>query len=443
MAAVYEAEDSVLGRRVALKVLHNRYVQDASFQRRFRQEARAMASLDHENIIKIYDISREGEVPFIVAEYVNGRGLNKLLEEQGRLDERSARRIGAQVLRALSYAHRRGIVHRDIKPSNTLICSDGTVKVGDFGIARIMEDEKGDDPGEVVGSARYISPEQLRGEGASPRSDLYSVGVLIYHCLTGRTPFDGDVETISRSQLRESPEPLSKLNRGVPKQLEAVVMKALSKDPANRHPSANAMLDDLRPAPHATAAGETQQVHRGSRPDATSGRVRRGLVVLSTLVLLLLGGGGAALGFGMLGSSGGGPENNNAFDAARPMVESTTLQEPRETQQQTNPVEATPQQQTTPAETTPHQQERYVSPSTREQTTSRQMVQVPEVAPYFDYVARGRLNNIGLIARVVYRYKQGYQNRGVSWGTNPPVGAVVPEGTTVTVYATPKTQPQY
>lgn len=427
MATVYEAEDSVLGRRVALKVLHHRYVQDSSFQRRFRQEARAMASLDHENIVKIYDISREGEVPFIVAEYVNGQGLNRLLEEQGRLDERSARRIGAQILRALSYAHRRGIVHRDIKPSNILICSDGTVKVADFGIARVMEDGEGDEPGEVVGSARYISPEQLRGEEATPRSDLYSVGVLIYHCLTGRTPFDGDIESISRSQLREEPEPLSKLNRNVPKQLEAVVMRALSKDPANRHPSASAMLDDLRPAPHTAPAGGTQKTPRLSRPVVTSGGSKRGLVVLSMLALLLLGGGGTALGFGILGSTGGSAEVGDPLNAAHPIVESTTVQEP---QRQTTP----------PAETTsPRQQAASQGFS---ETTSREMAQVPEVAPYFDYVARDRLNANGLEAEVVYLYKQGYQDRGISWGTDPPAGSMVPEGTTVTVYATPKDEPQ-
>src|SRR4028119_463259 len=168
MAVVYKAEDAILGRTVALKPLHHRYAEMPSFRRRFRQEARAMASLDHENIVKVYDISQDGEVPFIVVECVAGRDVGDLLGENrgGRLNEQFVRRVATQLLRALSYAHGRGIIHRDIKPSNILLMSDGTVKVADFGIARIVEedDAKTGEPGEIVGSARYMSPEQLKGE---------------------------------------------------------------------------------------------------------------------------------------------------------------------------------------------------------------------------------------------------------------------------------------
>src|SRR5215212_8613066 len=189
MAVVYRAEDDILGRAVALKTLHHEYAEVPSFRRRFRQEARAMASLDHQNIVKVYDISQDGEVPFIVVECVAGRDVGDLLANRrgGRLNEQFVKRMAEQLLLALSYAHRRGIIHRDIKPSNILLAQEGTVKVADFGIARILEeDDAAGVPGEIVGSARYMSPEQLRGEEATPRSDVYSVGLLLYHCLTGR-----------------------------------------------------------------------------------------------------------------------------------------------------------------------------------------------------------------------------------------------------------------
>ncbi len=186
MAVVYRAEDAILGRTVALKTLHSRYAEMPSFRQRFRQEARAMACLDHENVVKVYDISQDGEVPFIVAECVAGRDIGKLLARHrgGTLNEKFARRMAAQLLRALSYAHRRGVIHRDVKPSNILVTAGGVVKVADFGIARILEEEDGPEvgkPGEIVGSARYMSPEQLMGKEATPRSDVYSVGVLLYH----------------------------------------------------------------------------------------------------------------------------------------------------------------------------------------------------------------------------------------------------------------------
>ena len=170
MAVVYKAEDAILGRTVALKTLHRRYAEIPSFRRRFRQEARAMACLDHENVVKVYDISQDSEVPFIVAEYVAGRDIGKLLagHRGGTLNEKFARRMAAQLLRALSYAHRRGVIHRDIKPSNILLTASGTVKVADFGIARIVEEDgEVGSPGEIVGSARYMAPEQLMGEEAT------------------------------------------------------------------------------------------------------------------------------------------------------------------------------------------------------------------------------------------------------------------------------------
>ena len=209
MAVVYRAEDALLGRKVALKILHRYYADATYFQKRFKQEARAMASMDHENIVKIYDICQDEEVPLIVAEYVGGSDLKNLLSEraENRLDESEARRVAGQILEALCYAHRRGIIHRDIKPSNILMTPGGVVKVADFGIARIVEEEDAEEPGEIVGSARYMSPEQLQGGEATPRSDVYSVGILLYHCLTGSPPFSGDLESLVQQQLYQEPAP--------------------------------------------------------------------------------------------------------------------------------------------------------------------------------------------------------------------------------------------
>jgi serine/threonine-protein kinase len=171
MAIVYKAEDATLGRAVALKTLHGRFAREMSFRSRFKQEARVMASLDHENIVKVYDISQDGDAPFIVAEYVGGGDVGGLLRDapEGRLGERYTKKLAEQLLQALAFAHGRGVVHRDIKPSNILLTKEGIAKVADFGIARLVEkEESAGEPGEIIGSARYMSPEQLKGRGDDP-----------------------------------------------------------------------------------------------------------------------------------------------------------------------------------------------------------------------------------------------------------------------------------
>ncbi|QIN77351.1 protein kinase [Rubrobacter marinus] len=428
MAVVYKAEDAILGRRVALKTLHERYAEEDSFRSRFKQEARAMASLDHENVVRVYDISGEGEVPFIVAEYVGGGDVGGMLRRApgGRLDVRSVREIVGQLLRALAYAHRRGVIHRDIKPSNILLTEEGKVKVADFGIARIVEEEESaGDPGEIIGSARYMSPEQLRGDETTPRSDIYSVGILLYHCLTGRPPFSGDARSVARQQMHDDPTPPRDLKIAIPSHLEAVILKALSKDPGDRYPSASAMLEDL----------QRNLRESGSRADRGPRRVRlgglrrgraRALVASGVLTLLLVLGIGTASSAGYVNLSsltpGGGEE------AAAPVQQPPALQAPEP-----------------PAEPGAGDESASGTASIPETTATQQAqvsVPVPNVNTMFDYYARDLLRSEGLRSRVVREYREGYAPAGVVWGTDPAVGTAVPEGTVVTVYATPRDEEQ-
>jgi serine/threonine-protein kinase len=445
MAVVYRAEDDILGRAVALKTLHHHYAEMPSFRRRFRQEARAMASLDHENIVKVYDISQDGEVPFIVVECVSGRDLGDLLGgrrsgRSGRLNEQFVRRMAMQLLHALSYAHRRGIIHRDIKPSNILLTSGGTVKVADFGIARILEEDDVPmgEPGEIVGSARYMSPEQLRGEDATPRSDVYSVGVLLYHCLTGRPPFSGDVKSLAKQHIHKDPTPPRRLNKRITPGMEAVIMKALSKKARDRYFSANAMLDDIvREAPP-KSAGATE-APRSARRKAHGGV----LVLASVAVLLLLLGGGGALASGLVGL----PQYGSVADTLSRMnpVETEPPAPPESAQEQleSNP-EAAADTGVKPSGQSGSQNVASVTEaaSSQAKTPARpKMVPVPNVTAYYDYYAEDALAKRGFEVRFVYDYQDGFAPRGVTWATDPAAGTLAPKGSTVTVYATPKDLP--
>jgi serine/threonine protein kinase len=431
MAVVYRAEDDVLGRTVALKTLHQDYAEIPSFQRRFRQEARAMASLDHENIVKVYDISQDGEVPFIVVECVPGRDLGDLLANRrgGRLNEQFVRRIAEQLLHALSYAHRHGIIHRDIKPSNILLTQGMTVKVADFGIARIVEEDEGGatgEPGEIVGSARYMSPEQLRGEDATPRSDVYSVGVLLYHCLTGRPPFSGDIKGLARQHMHKDPTPPRRINRRITSGMEAVIMKSLSKDPRERYFSASAMLDDIGKGAPPRPSGATES------PGPTRRKVRRGGLVLACVVaLLLLLGGGAALASGLIDV----PQNSSVADTLSRM-------NPVETKPPPPPQDSSETAQANTSESGNENVASVTEAASRQDTQNkRQMLPVPNVITFYDYYAADTLTASGFEVDYVRDYRTGYSPRGVTWATKPAAGSMAPEGSTVTIYATPKDMP--
>ena len=245
MAIVYLAEDQELGRLVALKLLDDRHASDEQFVERFRREAQSAAGLNHPNIVSIFDRGHAAGTYYIAMEYLDGRTLKELLVRNGPTPVPIAIDYARQILGALSFAHRNGIVHRDIKPHNIIVGSDGRLKVTDFGIARSGASQM-TEAGSIVGTAQYLSPEQARGAPVDPRSDLYSLGIVLYEMLTGSVPFTGDTPVeIAMKHLSQVPEPPSTLRHDVPHDLDAVVMRALAKAPEQRYDSAEEMDADL------------------------------------------------------------------------------------------------------------------------------------------------------------------------------------------------------
>ena len=247
MADVWVAEDRLLGRRVAVKILHDQFASSDSFVERFRREAQSAANLAHQNIVAVYDWGEDGNTYFMVMELVEGRNLRDVLRNEGALLPRRVAEIGVEMATALSVAHNQGLVHRDIKPANVLLTPDGTVKVADFGIARAWDDsEQLTRTGAVIGTATYFSPEQAQGMPADARSDLYSVGVVMYELLTGTPPFSGESPVaVAYQHVQEPPQPPSSIDPNIPPGLEAVVLKAMAKDPALRYQSAAELIEDL------------------------------------------------------------------------------------------------------------------------------------------------------------------------------------------------------
>jgi beta-lactam-binding protein with PASTA domain/predicted Ser/Thr protein kinase len=248
MADVYCAEDLQLGRNIALKVLHSRFAEDDEFVERFRREASSAAGLQHQHVVSIYDRGEWDETYYIAMEFLRGRSLKAIVQEEGPLYPERAIDLTVQILRAARFAHRRGIIHRDLKPHNVIIDEEGRAKVTDFGIARAGASDM-TQTGSIMGTAQYLSPEQAQGLPVSERSDLYSVGIILYELLTGRVPFDGEsAVTIALKQVNERPVPPTAFNRAVGPALEAVVMRALEKDPARRFPDADAFIAALERA---------------------------------------------------------------------------------------------------------------------------------------------------------------------------------------------------
>jgi len=264
MAMVYEAEDLLLGRRVAVKLLREQYASDEGFLTRFQREARAAASLSHPNVVAIYDVGTEGNLQYIVMELVVGRTLKQVIQQEAPLNPLRTIELGRQICEALQYAHRHKIVHRDVKPHNILVTEEGRAKIADFGIAVALGASSLTQSGYVVGSAHYISPEQARGDPTTAYSDLYSTGIVLYEMATGQLPFEGETSVVvALKQIQEKPVPPRRINPRIPESLQAVILRAIAKDPVERYDSCAAMAEALYAC--AQASLEATQAHQASR----------------------------------------------------------------------------------------------------------------------------------------------------------------------------------
>lgn len=247
MALVYRGLDTLLHREVAIKILREQYASDEEFVERFRREAQAAASLSHPNIVNIYDVGEVDGTHFIVMEYVHGRSLRRVIQEEGRLLPARAARYALQICEGLQHAHEHGLIHRDIKPHNILITPDDRVKVTDFGIARAASTSTLTQTGIIVGSVHYFSPEQAKGANIGPQSDLYSLGVVLYEMLTGEVPFTGDSPiAVALKQIEEQPPRVADLRPDCPPALARIVARALAKDLTERYQDAAQLAADLR-----------------------------------------------------------------------------------------------------------------------------------------------------------------------------------------------------
>ena len=269
MADVYKAQDKLLDRAVAVKILHQQYANDAEFVEKFRREATAAAKLAHPNIVNIYDVGEDGGSQYIVMEYVSGPTLKEVIQQKGCLEPIEAVRIAKEIASALESAHRNNLVHCDIKPHNILVMPDGHIKVTDFGIARAVSASTMTYSGSVMGSVHYFSPEQAKGTVITTKSDVYSLGVVLYEMLTGQLPFNGETSvSIALKHLQEEPVPIRQLNPSIPPVLEAIVQKAMSKDPADR-PNSTELYADLNQAKAMLADRGTSQEAVSNDPFAT------------------------------------------------------------------------------------------------------------------------------------------------------------------------------
>ena len=246
MAVVYKGKDKLLNRFIAVKILRPEFTKDATFVENFKRESQAAAGLSHPNIVGVYDVGREGNINYIVMELIEGDTLNKIIEREAPMDYRKVIDISKQVASALRIAHKNKIIHRDVKPHNIMITNDGVVKLADFGIARAVNDATLSTGSKIVGSVHYFSPEQARGNYVDERSDIYSLGIVMYEMLTGKVPFDGDNPvTVALKHINEEIVTPIELEPGIPPALNRCVMKATNKFQTNRYANADELIEDL------------------------------------------------------------------------------------------------------------------------------------------------------------------------------------------------------
>jgi serine/threonine-protein kinase len=333
MSSVYRALDTLLERKVALKILHSHYGDDEEYVERFRREARSVAQLSHPNIVTVIDRGEDDGRQYIVFEYIDGESLKQLVDRSGPLPARRVIELGLQIADALAFAHQHGLVHRDVKPQNVLINGDGEAKVTDFGIARSLDVEHGvTQTGTVLGTSNYLSPEQARGQTVTPATDVYSLGVVLYELLTGEVPFPGEnFVAVAMKHINEPPPSLLERRPDVPVRLIYAVERALAKDPADRFPSMDAFAAELRAC--LVEAGEPDAartfiqpaaVLKESRPHRTrAGRRSRWPVYLlvalaiAAAVAAILALHGSNSGKSSQGSKGGGGGAPITLSAAR------------------------------------------------------------------------------------------------------------------------------
>ncbi|EFG89665.1 Stk1 family PASTA domain-containing Ser/Thr kinase [Clostridium carboxidivorans] len=247
MALVYKAKCHLLNRYVAVKILKEQYSDDKEFVEKFKREATAVASLSDNNIVNIYDVGTQGDINYIVMEYVNGKTLKQIIREQGKIPTAKTANLAIQIARALDCAHRNNIIHRDIKPQNILVTNEGVVKVTDFGIAKASNSVTITNSSKVMGSAHYFSPEQARGSFVDCRTDIYSLGIVIYEMCTGRVPYDADSPvSVALKHIQEPVIPPKQLNENIPDNLNKLILKAVEKEPIKRYQTIKDMLTDLR-----------------------------------------------------------------------------------------------------------------------------------------------------------------------------------------------------
>jgi eukaryotic-like serine/threonine-protein kinase len=364
MAEVYRGFDPVLNRTVAIKVLLPQFARDAGFVARFRREAQAAARLNQPNIVGVYDTGADGDRQYIVMEFVEGRTLAEFLAGGRRLTPMQSVELTQKIGAALASAHAQGIVHRDIKPGNVMVTRDGTVKVMDFGIARMQTDITAPQTSSVIGTPTYLSPEQAQGQVVDARSDLYSLGCMLYELLAGRPPFTGDTPVaIAYKQVNETPVPPSAHNADIPPRLDAVVMKCLAKNPANRYQSAEELSADLErvkqgqdveatPLMAAGIGGDATQVIARPQPtqvmqppeeEGSSRKVWLG-VLIGLLIFALLAAGGYLIGQAINNKDGSAaitlPDvTGSSYDAAKSQLEALGLVVTREEKQSSKPKE--------------------------------------------------------------------------------------------------------